>query len=172
MLACLMVLTLLLLGMEAAYLPAKVATHFDIKGRSNGWMTKSQHIAFSAIFSLTFPLLPLGISSLMRFLPPQVINIPNRDYWLAPVRIKETTDWLAAHSLWFACLTSAFVLCLQLLVAWANLQTPRHLPGLPMTLLTALFLAGMAAWIIPLFRHFSKVPLAAEPSVSPSLSSE
>lgn len=157
-LATLLALLALLLIVEAMYLPNKVASHFDISGRPNGWMTREGHLLFSAVFSFAFPLMPVGLFKLMRFMPVQSINLSHKEYWLAEERREETYGWMVSHSLWFAVFSAGFALGLQLLLLWANFLVPKHLPGWPLLALTVVFLSCLVGWIVQMFRRFSQLP--------------
>jgi hypothetical protein len=133
-----------------------VATHFNGGGEPNGWMSRSDHQKFMLIFGLAFPLLVVLLCYLTRFLPSGLVNIPRRDYWLAPERRKETSDYLVRHSLWFACLAVCFVIGLQYSIVQANQQTPPHLSTMVFLALVGSFLAGTAVWVVVLCRHFRR----------------
>jgi uncharacterized membrane protein len=78
------------------YLPDRIATHFDFAGHPNGWSSRST-LALGLVFlTATFAATFLA-SSRMRDIPPALINLPNRDYWLASDRFEET---MVAVSLW------------------------------------------------------------------------
>lgn len=145
-----------LLVVSATSLPARVASHFDGGGRPNGWMSRSSYLIFVGAFGLGLPaILVLGFRAL-RYLPADLINLPRRDYWLAPERRAATVAALFQRSLWLACLLIAMMLAVHLLVVHANNQVPVRL-STPMILgLMALFLAGIAAWILSLYRHFNR----------------
>ena len=157
-LAVLMAVMLGLLFFEAARLPETVATHFDGAGRPNGWMKRSSHLIFSAVFGFTFPLLPLALSLAAFRLPARFINLPHRDYWLAPERRPETHRWLVRQMLWLACLLATLHVMIQGLIVAANAQTPPHLATPMVLVLLGGFLAGLATWLMILWRRFSTVP--------------
>src|SRR5687768_10431534 len=89
---------------SASQLPARVATHFDFQGHPNGWMSRSGHLTFMWILGTILPLLPVVILYLTRSLPPGLINVPNRDYWLAPERRQETLAYLMRLGIWAGCI--------------------------------------------------------------------
>ncbi len=66
-------------------LPEKIATHFDINDTPNGWMTRDGfaqfYIGFLAFTAGVF----LGTAGLVAKLP-KLVNIPNKNYWMAPER--------------------------------------------------------------------------------------
>ncbi len=73
-------------------LPERMASHFDAAGRANGFLPKPAFFILNAgvlaLLSLVFLLTPI----LLARLPNRLINLPNRDYWLAP----ERRDWALA----------------------------------------------------------------------------
>jgi len=82
------------LAASSSHLPERVATHFDARGRPDGWMSRTEHLRFMAWFGLAFPLFVPVIVYVIRFLPDRLLNLPNRDYWLAPGRRTETMAYL------------------------------------------------------------------------------
>jgi uncharacterized membrane protein len=137
-------------------LPDRVATHFDFSGQPNGWMSRSASQQSMLAFGLIFPFFVVGICFMVRFLPASLINVPNREYWLAPERREETQSYLFWHSIWFACLTVCFVASLQYSILRANQQTPPHMDSSFLLGSTGLFLGGTAVWVLVLFRHFRR----------------
>ena len=135
-------------------LPEHVASHFDANGKPNGWMSHSAHQTFMLLFGLFFPLFIVLVCYLTRLLPPGLVNIPNRDYWLAPERGKETADYLFGHSLWLACLLVCFVMGLEYSIVQANRLTPARLSNSMLFGMLIPFLAGVGAWVVLLYRHF------------------
>ncbi len=112
-------------GWSGSQLPERIATHFNGRGEPNGWMSRSANQRFMLVFGLAFPLCVVLLCWLARFLPIGLVNIPHRDYWLAPERRKETSDYLICHSLWLACLAAGFVIGIQYAIVQANRQS-RH----------------------------------------------
>ena len=67
-------------------LPERVATHFAFDGRANGWMTRHAYAWTMGILALA---LPFGVWISAGWLPrrwPKLVNVPFRNYWLAPAR--------------------------------------------------------------------------------------
>ena len=88
----------------------------------------------------------------------QFINLPNRDYWLAPERRPQTFGYLRNHAIWLACLVLAFLTVVYYAVLQANTQAEPRLPE-NMLLLTVGFLALTGAWVVTLLRHL-RLPAA------------
>ncbi len=91
--------------MIGSRLPDRVATHFGADGQPNGWMSNTGSFGFQvvllagmgAVFTLVVPALVRSA--------PTLVNLPNRDYWLAPERrdegIAKITNWMAGFWLVF-----------------------------------------------------------------------
>lgn len=73
-------------------LPPNVASHFDGQGNPNGWMSKSTFLLFELgvlVFVVgQFLLVPFFVGRL----PPSLVNMPNRDYWLSDEHKEETLE--------------------------------------------------------------------------------
>ncbi len=71
-------------------LPETVASHFNGLGKPDGWMTKQNFVIFESVLLLIiifeFTLLPFVIEKM----PNSLINLPNKDYWLATERREAT----------------------------------------------------------------------------------
>jgi uncharacterized membrane protein len=135
-------------------LPDRVATHFNFAGQPDGWMTRTQHLVFMTLFGIGLPLIFVLLSFLTRILPNDVINVPRRDYWLAPQRRDETMRYLMRHCWWPACLAVVFVAGIQYLVVEANRQAPAQFSLTGILLIATGFAAGIVVWAIVMMRHF------------------
>ncbi len=96
-------------------MPERVATHFDYNGVPNGWMTRNVLVIFnSALFLL--------MASAFTLIPFKVMNIPNRDYWLAPSRIKDTEAVALGMYTRTGIATMLFIMAVLCLMYRANLS--------------------------------------------------
>lgn len=147
---------LIYLSLTASQLPGQVASHFNGAGRADGWMTRASYVRFIAVFAIGLPLFVVGVFFLLRFVPNGLINMPRRDYWLAPERRSETFACLFRHSFWLASMTVGLNAGLHTLILEANRQGPAapRLSTVPALALLACFLAGVAVWSICLIRRF------------------
>lgn len=80
-------LTVALLIIQAIYyyplLPERLATHFDAAGHPNDWSSKNSFfILWQCIIVFLNAWVPLT-GMLVRKLPPSMISVPNREYWMA-----------------------------------------------------------------------------------------
>jgi hypothetical protein len=136
-----------------------MASHFDAAGNPNGFLPRSAFftvMAFACGAAVVLPALaPLGL----RHIPASAINIPHREYWLAPERraasIARLERWLA----WFPAPIAALLALTTELVIEANL---RHTALNAWALWTgfALFAASLAILIALLYRQFGSPPSA------------
>src|SRR4051812_2843603 len=67
-------------------LPVRLASHFDISGQPNGYQARGGFALTSISLQLFLIALFTSLPWLLQRLPNQLINMPNRDYWLAPQR--------------------------------------------------------------------------------------
>jgi len=144
------------LYLSTPQIPGEMATHFDASGHPDGWMTRSGHLGFMMCIGLGTPLLLAGLCYFIRNIPSSAINIPHRDYWLAPERRDETDRRLIAHLLWLPCLMILFFAAVHHLILAANTSVPPHLPSSGMIAAIGGILAGLAIWVIALYRMFAK----------------
>lgn len=155
---------LLTLMITMPMLPLRMATHFDIAGRPDGWMSRTQHLIFMTGFGIGFPAIILGCCWSARYLPNSAINLPHKDYWLSSERRDASVDFLFHYSFWLAALGQVFITGLQIVVVAGNRQQPVQLPLIAMAAVTGTFLLGTLLWVAGLYRHFhrpdsdSKIP--------------
>jgi uncharacterized membrane protein len=90
-------------------LPAQLASHFDARGLPNGWSSKSAYFALQAFIVLVLTLCFAVLPSLLERAPARLLNLPNKDYWLAPERRAATMARVASALTWFGCAGLAFV---------------------------------------------------------------
>jgi serine/threonine-protein kinase len=136
--------------------PAEVATHFDLGGNPNGWMSRSANLVAFLALGFGLPIAMYGIFSLAGFFPARFVNLPRREYWLAPERRDATMRELRRQSLWLGCLSVLFVAGLYISTLEANLQKPAKLSSNSVLLVLGGFFAGLAIWVVLLLRRFSR----------------
>lgn len=137
-------------------LPQKVATHFDISGRADGWMSGSEFLRSFGLFGLLLPLLVPAIMGILRILPERWLNIPQKDYWMRPENRGEIGRFLFPASFWIAAANVLFVAGLFYLTVEANRQSPPVLNGFGMAVLTGGFLLAVLGWVVYVVRFFIK----------------
>ncbi|MCX6924350.1 MAG: DUF1648 domain-containing protein [Verrucomicrobia bacterium] len=145
----------LVLG-SAPLLPERVATHFAANGQPDGWMSRSGYLNFIAGMGIGLPLFILAITFLSRFFPVSLVNVPHKEFWLAPGRREVAQEFLFDRSLWLACLMVLFFGALHYLTVVANRSEPVRLPSQLCFPVLLVFLAAIILWVIALYRRFPK----------------
>ena len=144
-----------LVGMAATYarLPARVASHFNANGVANGWMSRDGYVWFMVGVGTLVSLTMLTAFGSVRYLPSALVNIPRRDYWLAPERRDATARTLMRSGLLMVGLTSLFFLAIHLLIVAANQSQPPKFSSAAWAVLAA-FLLTTGALTLQLYRRF------------------
>jgi Predicted membrane protein len=134
-------------------LPDRVATHFGPDGRPDSWMSKDACIAMNLIFVTVFAAFLSGTTTLIARLPNSAINLPNKEFWLAPERREQSLAWVRDQMQWMNAATLAFLVAVFQEVYRVNLlPDPRLGSSFFWTLLA--FLAFTAVWSAGLVRRF------------------
>ena len=142
------------LAWSSTQLPNQVATHFGLRGYADTWSSRESALYLMASLGLLLPLVPAVMSLVLRFLPVDFINIPHREYWLAPERRQATYAFFSRYLLWMSCLLVCFVMGMH----WLSIQThhrfPVRLPPGAFIGILAAFLVAVSFWAVGLIRHF------------------
>ena len=159
-----LLLTLIVVVWQIVYwypqLPDIIPSHFDAQGNVDGEMAKTPFLVLmavlNAVFLIGFPLL----GKLLSKLPDSLINLPNKEYWLAPERrestVAQTTNFLAAIG-WITSWLMIGITQLSALVAINSRETINPESWVLIGgYLVAIF--GMVAWLFWSYR----VPKEAE----------
>jgi hypothetical protein len=140
-------------------LPGRVATHFNAAGDANGFVSRDTHTAWHAGTILFMAALFQGLALAHRRLPLACINLPHRDYWLAPERVAATRASLDGTLLLAGCAVLGFFIAVFDLVYRANLAHPPHL-GAAIWYFAGGLLGVVAAAIGSLLFKFIRRPAA------------
>jgi uncharacterized membrane protein len=141
----------------APRLPEIVASHFGISGVVNGWQTK---MAFSSIelgIILLATVISFGVPRLIEAMPISLINLPHKEFWLAPERREDTLAYIRTWSVWFGCGLLAFLLFVMELAYRANLCTPPHFNNAAFVPALLAFVILDTVLLMRLILHFSTV---------------
>jgi uncharacterized membrane protein len=141
------------------HLPDRLATHFNAAGEPNGWSSKDQLLRL--LLTQLAPFLVMFVAAgWLRRLPDRFVNLPNKDYWLAPVRKENTLVAIRDWTRWFLIVVFAVLAFMVVEMLRDNLMPSPHYSLLPPWLIVPLILApifGMIGW---LFRRF-RIPPAS-----------
>ena len=139
-------------------LPDVVASHFNARGVANGWQTKSAFFAVFVGVSVLAAVIGFGIPRIISAMPPQLINLPNKNYWLAPDHLAETQTFLNNYFAWFGCAVFLVIILTFDYAIQSNLRSENRPDISRMWYILAGFLAFVAVWIIRLLTRFLRTP--------------
>lgn len=136
----------------------RLATHFDGDGVPNDWMTRGGYRAFILGFGLGMPVFMAGLFCVIAKLGGRGLNVPNKDYWLAPERREAALDFIRRQGVWMGCIMAGFFTALHHLTLAANELDPPRLPMPEFIAIVGCFLAAVGLWIFVLLRRFRRPP--------------
>ncbi len=142
----------------APTLPARMPTHFDSAGLANGFSTANSFVITMGLTETGLAILFLLIAAFLPAIPNSLINMPHKDYWLAPGQRKESLRYLGNWLAWMGTGTLALFACMTwLTVGAATSPTPRIDPSL-LWLTLGTFLALTLGMTIHLYLRF-RIPV-------------
>lgn len=139
---------------SGSQLPAEVASHFDGDGRADEILSRDAYLLLMIVVADGVPALTWWLQC--RAARQGQINIPHREYWLAPERRTESLRFLSRHAGVMALGLLALLVGVHLLVVHAHLAGNGQ-PVLDMGAFVACLLGFMAfsvLWITLLVRRF------------------
>jgi len=139
-------------------LPGRVASHFDGQGNPNGWQTKAVFFQFFVAVSVLAAAIGFGIPRIIAAIPVQLINLPNKQYWLAPEHVAETQEFLSSYFAWFGCAVFVIMIFTFDFAIACNLH-PESRPDISrLWYILAGFLAFVIVWSIRIMVKFARPP--------------
>lgn len=139
-------------------MPPVMASHFDARGVPNGWQTKDAFFTLIAVVTAIAGALVLLVPAIVTRLPLQFVNLPHKDYWLAPERAAASQEFMMKWFGWFGCATYGAVCYAFDYAVKANLAGPQPAnPGGLFGVLVAFGAFAVFASVI-FIRRFAHVP--------------
>ncbi|MBN2294690.1 MAG: DUF1648 domain-containing protein [Pirellulales bacterium] len=126
-------------------LPAMMASHFDLEGQANGWASKSECMVVYAVIAGFIGVLFVGLSLAINKTPTWMLNMPHKDYWLAPERQEESYRWLSVSMMWIGNATMAMLVVCMEIVFRANLW-PAWKPGTAFLVTLCCYMTVVLVW--------------------------
>jgi uncharacterized membrane protein len=139
--------------LTSASLPPVVASHFDASGVANGSMARTVYVRFMLALIVGLPAL-FALISYAIATPGARVNLPNRDYWLAPERRPQTVSYLRTHLARFSMVLVVFLCYVHWLVVRANEVSPAQLSNRAMFAGLGAILVFALVWTRLLLRRF------------------
>jgi uncharacterized membrane protein len=136
-------------------LPDRMASHFDGAGLPNGYQSKEMFflMLYGILFAIS-ALLAYAVPALISS-KPEITNLPNKGYWLAPERRAATLDFLTAHFAWMGCAILAFGNVVLYLIVRFHLEHQTTLSSTSMWIALLAFLTFVLSWMVAFFRRMS-----------------
>jgi uncharacterized membrane protein len=158
--AALVFVVLLQISYYHPRLPERVASHFNAAGKPDGWSSRASffgvYLATIAVVLLVFHALPRTLY----WVPDRWINLPRKDYWLAPQRRRETLAILQRWMGWFGAGVLLFLIFVFQLAIQANFADDRAVAGAAFWGILAGFLLFTLGWSVLFLLRFLRVPSA------------
>jgi uncharacterized membrane protein len=139
----------------ASKMPEVMASHFGASGRPNGWQTHSAFFLTELLVVALATLVGFVVPWTIKAIPVSLINLPNKEHWLAPERREVTLAFFRAQFAWMGCALLAFLLFVMELAFRANLATPHQLNNTAFIAGLVIFLVFTTIWSIRFITHFS-----------------
>ena len=134
-------------------LPERMASHFNYAGQAHAFMPKQEimkiHLGIAGLMSVVFLLVPMLIVRL----PPGMINLPNKDYWLAPERRDHTARVITGFLVGFGNVMLLFLLVVFREAMRAALMPVPQLSNRMWVMLILLF-GFIIVWTVRFMRAF------------------
>lgn len=139
-------------------LPERMASHFNANGVATAWMPKSGFFVIFLVVIVAASVPVFLVPKSMAKLPNDKINLPNKEYWLAPERRAETIEYLGNQMGWFGCALLALLFCAFYNAVAANLRPIHTFDSGSFYVALGAFFAFLIVWLVRLLSHFARVP--------------
>jgi uncharacterized membrane protein len=136
-------------------LPERVASHFGASGAANGWMSKSQFFTVYAVMLLPALAVEFWVARRIARTGGAKLNMPNKEYWLAPERRAATFAYFEKFFAWYGWAFLALEVFVMGLAMRANLDSPPRLPAGPTLAVLLAFVFFNVVALAAMFRRFS-----------------
>jgi hypothetical protein len=146
------------LSYYAPRIPEIVGSHFARGGLVTGRQTKAAFFSTELAMIVLATVVAFGIPRIIAAVPVSLINLPHKEYWLAPERRENTLAYIRVWSAWFGCGLLAFLLFVMELAFRANLHTPLQFNNAAFAPALLAFVAFDTMLVLRLILHFARTP--------------
>jgi len=142
---------------SGGYLPTNIASHFDSSGTADSFMLRSSYLAVMISVVILVPLSTTFLGRWIMTLPEDLINLPNKSFWLAAERKEASLSYISNWIQWFSIGITMFFCYVHWLVVQANSYTPPQLDMLNIYTGLAAMLVALVIGIVLLMARFNRV---------------
>ena len=135
-------------------LPNRIASHFGVSGKPNAWMSKQAFLRLDIFLVGILAILFYFSGFFMNKIPTAFINLPDKDFWLAPQRREQSQRVIANFLLWLGNGTLIFIFVLQQHVIHYNLNPRKYPSGIGAWAPIIFYLLFVFLWTAALFWRF------------------
>ncbi|HEX7111345.1 MAG TPA: hypothetical protein VF216_02795 [Mizugakiibacter sp.] len=139
-------------------MPAVVASHFGASGRADAFVPREGYLRFMTALVLLLPVLVVYLPNWLLARVGFAVNLPNRQYWMAPERRGDTLAYLRGNSFRLGYLLVGLLAYVHWLVVRANAAVPPVLDARWLVGGLVVFVVGAGACVLALVRRFVRVP--------------
>src|SRR5258708_39310284 len=93
----------------APRIPELLGSHFSRGGFVNGWQTKAAFFATELAMIILATVVSFGIPRIIAAAPVALINLPHKEYWLAPEQREDALAYIPGWPPWVGCGLCAFL---------------------------------------------------------------
>jgi uncharacterized membrane protein len=140
--------------LTSARLPMLVASHFGGSGTANGFLPRDAYVCFMLGLVVVLPAVMVFLTWLAIASPPTRINLPDKDYWLAPQRRDQTMDHLRSGIGCFSIMLVVFLCYVHWLVVLANAAQPARLDNFWFVGGLLIFFVFLIIWLKKFLGYF------------------
>lgn len=142
--------------MSWVLLPGRVATHFGPSGEPDGWSSPATNALVLIVIATFMFTVFYFMHRLIARMPMALINLPNKDYWLAPERADASLAKLAIQFRLFGAAILLLLCVAHALAVQANLVKPPKLDNLLFLGALGLFFVFTIVWAVSFYRSFRR----------------
>jgi hypothetical protein len=135
-------------------MPTLVASHFNALGAATGFMRRTPYLLVMVVVVLLPPILLVMMPRIALRNPHARINVPHRDYWLAPQRREQTVQIILQYTTRFAQMLVVFLCYAHGLVVHANASSPPTLSAGWLLAGLVVFMGLTVRWTFGLMGQF------------------
>ena len=150
----LVLVCLLMLAYYYPRMPQLMAAHFAADGRVNGWQPRESFFFLAVLINALSAVITFFAPWQIASKPNARINLPHRDYWLAPERREATMRYIASIMAWFGCGVLLVLISGTFLALRANLTSDHRFNSEAMLVVMGAFLLSLMFLMLGLIRHF------------------